>query len=360
MAAVKAELSALKSRVADQDQKIEELRKQLEGKGSSAPAHSGGQKRPASSPDWTPEPKRRRSEELDKILEPFWPERADAREKLTERQQAFFGYMMGQLKIKDRRNLEMNAAAVLNEGVSRGVWEEDWTPAGIKTTFKQYLVEKIRNHVKKNSCLRDAVDGRIQEEVLRAKESQEKWAREGRVMNFSQVRKLVREDPSCDCLAEYFHSKGFLIQEGHDSAASQESEILALAEEDMAEVSNHLSQHKGVPAKSKTDFRSFCLATMMWVHHLGPASIKEFKVQEWNDRVPEEDGVTVTLSKGAIELSKKEEHWLDCYFVHIRPEYLKAQTPERDDRDRFFLGASGVPLSNPTADVQRLRQKQVL
>lgn len=51
--------------------------------------------------------------------------------------------------LSDRRNLETNAAAVLNEGVSRGVWEEDWTPAGIKTTFKQYLVEKIKNHVKK-------------------------------------------------------------------------------------------------------------------------------------------------------------------------------------------------------------------
>ncbi|XP_016103754.1 uncharacterized protein [Sinocyclocheilus grahami] len=149
MAAVKADLVFFKSYIADQDQEIEELRKQLEEKGSSAPAHSGGQKRPASSPDWTPERKQRWSEELDKILEPFWQERSDAREKLTERQQAFFSYMMDQLKIKDRRNLEMNAATVLNEGVSRGIWEEDWTPAGINATFTQYLVEKIRNHVKK-------------------------------------------------------------------------------------------------------------------------------------------------------------------------------------------------------------------
>lgn len=46
----------------------------------------------------------------------------------------------------------------------------------------------------------------------------------------------------------------------------------------MGEVSNRLCQNKGVPTKTKTDFRSFCLATMMWVHHLGPTSIKEFKV----------------------------------------------------------------------------------
>lgn len=173
-------------------------------------------------------------------------------------------------------------------------------------------------------------------------------------MNLSEVRKLVREDPSCDSLAEYFQAKGFLIKEEHDSAAIQESEILALTEEDMGEVSSRLRQHKGVPAKTKTVFRSFCLATMMWVHHLGPTSIKEFKVQEWNDRVTEGDGVIVKLSKGSIRLNRKEEHWLDCYFKYIRPDYLKAQPPEGDDGDRFFLGASGLPLRNPTADVQRL------
>ncbi|MGL5216237.1 MAG: hypothetical protein ACRC8R_14075 [Aeromonas hydrophila] len=101
MAALKTELSTLKSRVEDQDQEIEELRKQLEGKVSGTPAHSGAQKRPAASPaDWTPQRKPRRSEELDKILQPFWPERSDAREKLTQRQQAFFSYMMDVLKIK--------------------------------------------------------------------------------------------------------------------------------------------------------------------------------------------------------------------------------------------------------------------
>ncbi|KAK9960332.1 hypothetical protein ABG768_008193, partial [Culter alburnus] len=46
-----------------------------------------------------------------------------------------------------RRNLETNATTVLDEGVSRGVWEEDWTPAGIKGTFQQYLVEKIKKHI---------------------------------------------------------------------------------------------------------------------------------------------------------------------------------------------------------------------
>lgn len=65
-------------------------------------------------------------------------------------------------------------------------------------------------------CLRDAEDGGIQEEVSRAKESQEKWTREGRIIICSEVRKLVSEDPSCDSLAEYFQAKGFLIKEEHD------------------------------------------------------------------------------------------------------------------------------------------------
>jgi hypothetical protein len=64
------------------------------------------------------------------------------------------------------------------------------------------------------------------------------------------------------------------------SAVIPDSEILTLSQEEMGEVSNSLCQGKGVPPKNKTDFRSFCLATMMWVHHLGPTSIKEFKVSK--------------------------------------------------------------------------------
>ncbi len=201
MAAVKAELSALKTRVADQDRQLQELKKELEDKTSGAPTHTEVQeKRPASSPDWTPEQKKSRSEEgLDKILEPFWPERPDARERLSERQQAFFLYMMDQLKVKgeralslftvwhenvlstevmshdtnnsnvliflsDRRNLELNAATVQSEGVSRGVWDEDWSPERIQTSFTKYLEKKIlqmqRQHFQKKELdrLRKMVD----------------------------------------------------------------------------------------------------------------------------------------------------------------------------------------------------------
>ncbi len=50
MAAVKAELSALKTRVADQDRQLQELKKELDDKTSGAPTHNEVQeKRPASS-----------------------------------------------------------------------------------------------------------------------------------------------------------------------------------------------------------------------------------------------------------------------------------------------------------------------
>ncbi len=48
-----------------------------------------------------------RSEDLDKILESFWPERSDARERLSERQQAFFVLTTDQRKVKGERALSL-------------------------------------------------------------------------------------------------------------------------------------------------------------------------------------------------------------------------------------------------------------
>ncbi len=49
--------------------------------------------------------------------------------------------------LSDRRNLELNAATVQSEGVSRGVWDEDWSPERIQTSFTKYLEKKILRHV---------------------------------------------------------------------------------------------------------------------------------------------------------------------------------------------------------------------
>ncbi len=49
--------------------------------------------------------------------------------------------------LSDGRNVELNAVTVHSEGVSRGVWEEDWAPEGIKSSFTKYLGKKIICHV---------------------------------------------------------------------------------------------------------------------------------------------------------------------------------------------------------------------
>lgn len=51
---------------------------------------------------------------------------------------------------------------------------------------------------------------------------------------------------------------------------------------------------------------------------------------------------------------------LDCYFRNIRPVSLQNQIAGSDDRGKFFLGECGVPLSNPSLDVKRLRARWVL
>lgn len=62
------------------------------------------------------------------------------------------------------------------------------------------------------------------------------------------------------------------------STATPETEVLALAEEHMGEISDRFRRHQVVPAKSKTEFRTFCIATPMWLHHLGPTRLRDFKV----------------------------------------------------------------------------------
>ena len=71
------DLRGLRSRVEAQDQQIGEIKTILEEKATSGPSHSEVQrKRSAPSPDWTPEQKKSRSEDLEKILQknqmPAW------------------------------------------------------------------------------------------------------------------------------------------------------------------------------------------------------------------------------------------------------------------------------------------------
>lgn len=88
-------------------------------------------------------------EELDDLLKKFWPQKKNCREKLDERQQAFFSLMATELNIKDRTNIKMNAMRIIQQGIRKGVWQKSWKPPGIKHSFEEYIVEKIKTYIKK-------------------------------------------------------------------------------------------------------------------------------------------------------------------------------------------------------------------
>lgn len=205
-----------------------------------------------------------------------------------------------------------------------------------------------------------AEEALVLEEVARALESRARFVTEGRVVGLAEVRGLVQEDPTCGSLAEYFGAKGFLVAEQPITLSSgSKSPCPSTMEADMAEVSRRLGQRCELPPRTQTDFRSFCVATLMWLHRLGPGSVRELRVREWLGRRPEGEAVILTLPGKTVSLSRKEEEWLECYYRHIRPLCLRARAPGAEDKGCFFLGASGLPLTNPSQDVLRLKAKYV-
>lgn len=61
----------------------------------------------------------------------------------------FFSLMATELNIKDRTNIKMNAMRIIQQGIRKGVWQKSWKPPGIKHSFEEYIVEKIKTYIKK-------------------------------------------------------------------------------------------------------------------------------------------------------------------------------------------------------------------
>ncbi|KAL1024039.1 hypothetical protein UPYG_G00050630 [Umbra pygmaea] len=97
--------------------------------------------------------------------------------------------------------------------------------------------------------------------------------------------------------------------------SSVEIDFLDQASGETADIFRRLTDSKDVPEPKKAAFHQFCIATMMWRHHLNGKVVTDFKVEEWNDQ---------------------EEAYFGCYFEYIRPGYLKVQSETLDD-DRFSL-----------------------
>nr|XP_024662055.1 uncharacterized protein LOC106674818 [Maylandia zebra] len=101
-----------------------------------------------------------------------------------------------------------------------------------------------------------------------------------------------------------------------------------------------------------TTFRQYCEAILILQHGLTGNAVQELCVEDWMARKAVADGVELS---GNLKITSQEEQLLDCYFRNIRPVSLQNQIAGSDDRGKFFLGECGVPLSNPSLDVKRLK-----
>ncbi|KAJ8009750.1 hypothetical protein DPEC_G00094770 [Dallia pectoralis] len=105
-------------------------------------------------------------------------------------------------------------------------------------------------------------------------------------------------------------------------------------------------------------------------HMQRPAFVKNMTVEEWCQRKVEmtkngrmavigvKEHKTGAQDVANICLDEEEENWMDTYYRHTRPVFLRNSDPEIDDEsDRFFISSSGLPLYNPSNDV-RIFQKR--
>ncbi|XP_073766069.1 uncharacterized protein [Danio rerio] len=139
------------------------------------------------------------------------------------------------------------------------------------------IQEDLTGHLRQ-VCMSGAEEALVLEEVARAEESRAGFVREGRVIDLAEVRGLVQEDPTGGSLAEHLRAKGFLVVE--QQKPFSKSPYPSSKVTNMAEVGRCLIQQCELPLRTQTEFRSFCVATLVWRHRLGPGSVKELKVRQ--------------------------------------------------------------------------------
>lgn len=62
--------------------------------------------------------------------------------------------------------------------------------------------------------------------------------------------------------------------------SSTKKEVIVLAKEEIEDVYKRLVEKKSVPSKNQTTFRTYCVATLMYMHNQSAKSIVEFKVSK--------------------------------------------------------------------------------
>ncbi|KAG9259454.1 hypothetical protein AMEX_G27973 [Astyanax mexicanus] len=238
--------------------------------------------------------------------------------------------------------------------------------------------EMLATHLKR-VCMKNNTPEEIHAELKKAKESQKRWSKGGRVWDYQDLGKIVKCEDSCRTLAHQLLSKGFLLKNysaetpevtkerdeeelGKREPADKHWEMFQLAKSGANTTYEKLTNGGEVVDRRKlTNFRHYCLGILMIEHHQSSRMVMDLLVEEWNNRIPVSDGVTLLhMPKStsethiSITLTKEEELLMDCYFSKIRPMYLKASAEETDDMGKFFLGETGAPLKNALADLNRL------
>ncbi|XP_055359359.1 uncharacterized protein LOC114844249 [Betta splendens] len=166
-------------------------------------------------------------------------------------------------------------------------------------------------------------------------------------------------------LCDHLRSRGLLIFNNSlgcpTAQPTHRSGVLVLAKPDIQHIRQKLMGSDTVPHTAATTFRHYCQAILMWRHQLTASAVKTFCVNDWLDRKSVASGVCIQLNgsrtKRSIILTGEEEEFLECYLLKLRPLSLRRQDQDSDDKGRFFLGDSGLPLCNPSGDLRRLRDK---
>lgn len=205
----------------------------------------------------------------------------------------------------------------------------------------------IWNHLSR-VCLKDGTAQEREQEASRAKASQKLFSREGRLWSVSELQEFCKDATSCTKLCSRLQSRGFIITDTPQTFPTQSTdkkEVLALAKKDIEYFHQKLAGGDCIPNVAMTTFRQYCEAILMLQHGLTAGAVQELSVQDWMER------------RASLRMTIQEEELLECYLKNIRPVCLQNQRAGSDDGGRFFLGEGGVPLTNPTGDVQRLRAR---
>ncbi|KAJ8367209.1 hypothetical protein AAFF_G00324220 [Aldrovandia affinis] len=156
--------------------------------------------------------------------------------------------------------------------------------------------------------------------------------------------------------------------------------VLKAARRDFLGVMEKACVKDSVLELTECGFVLYYLEAVLILKHLQqPGVVEHMTVKEWDSRVSVQSGhciVGVKEHKTAAQqvavfaLSDEEEMWFLIYYMHVRPQVIKAQSKKRkrdeaeeesegeaEKEERFFISTTGRPIYNASNDLNRLQAK---